>query len=333
MSILRSDLLDPNAPVGGMRDAYGETLLELGPNNKDMVVLSADLAGSTKVLAFRDKVDEKRFLNMGISEQDMIGTAAGLTLTGKVVFVSTFAIFLTGRCWEQIRQSVCHTRLGVKLVSSHGGVTVGPDGGSHQMCEDIALMRSLPNMNVIMPSCPQETREVIRFIAKDPRPFYVRTSRIPFPLLFTGEYRFRLGKGVVMHRSDQDRLTFIACGLAVKRALLAASILAEEGINARVVNMSSIKPIDRELIAACARETGLLVTVEEHSTIGGLGSAVAETIGETWPCPVVRLGIPDVFGLSGSDKELLEHFGLVPEAIAARAREALSAHNLGAVHQ
>lgn len=329
---LRPDLLEAGVPEEGVRDAFGAQLIVEGQRDPNVVILSADLAGSTKVLPFRDKVDANRFINIGISEQDLIGTAAGLALTGKNVFVSTFAIFLTGRCWEQIRQSVCHTKLSVKLVSTHGGVSVGPDGGSHQMCEDISLMRTLPTMSVIVPGDAEETRQVISHVARDMvNPYYVRTSRVKFPNIYSDEYEFQFGKGVTLCQSDNDQVTIIACGVAVKRAVLAAALLAKEGIGMRVINMPTIKPIDTELVGQAAEETGLIVTVEEHTIFGGLGSAVCEAVAETCPVPVKRLGIPDVFGQSGQAEDLLKHFGITPEAIAAETRQAVERKSQGAI--
>lgn len=314
MNPFRSDLLEAKVPEEGVREAFGDTLAALAATDPNLVVLTADLAGSTTTAKF-GKVAPERFLNIGISEQDMIGTAAGLALTGKTVFASTFAIFLTGRCWEQVRQSICHAEIPVKLVSTHGGISVGPDGGSHQMIEDIAVMRCLPHMRVIVVGDAEETRQAIRYVAQADGPFYVRTSRIKFPQLYTPDYRFEFGKGVVFQQSPEDTVTLIGCGVMVKRCLIAAKLLEAHGVKARVINMHTIKPIDTELVGKAAAETGLIVTVEEHNIIGGLGSAVCEAVAETHPCLVRRLGIPDVFGQSGQADELFAHFGLTPEGI------------------
>jgi len=299
------------------RVAFGKRLKELGAEYQHIVGFSADLAGSTKILEFGKKYPE-RFFNMGISEQDMVCTAAGAATCGKVPVVSTFAMFETGRCWEQIRQSICLPNLNVKLVSTHGGVTVGPDGPSHQCVEDIALMRVLPNMRVIVPADAFETRKIIEFIINEPGPFYVRLSRCKVPLLFDETIEFKLGESILCR--DGEDLTIIACGLLVEKALHAASILDREGISARVLNMSSIKPIDKEAICAAAKETGAILTAEEHLVTGGLGSAVAEVAGENCPIPMKRIGLHNQFGLSGSPDELLEAFDLTEKEIVAVAK-------------
>ena len=305
----------------GTRESYGEILAELGRAHPDIVALDADLSGSTMTRVFAREFPH-RFFNFGVSEQDMMGTAAGLAMAGKIPFVSTFAIFATGRAWEQIRQSVAYPGLNVKIVASHGGVTVGEDGASHQMLEDLALMRVIPHMRVLVPADAVETKEIIRAAVETEGPFYVRTSRMKFPVVYRGGAGFQLGRGSVL-REGKD-VTIIACGLMVSEALKARDLLKEKGVSARVVNLSSIKPLDAELVAACARETGAIVTAEEHSIIGGLGSAVCEALAEGCPVPVKRVGIPDVFGLSGTGPELLDHFGLRAAGIARAARELIS---------
>ena len=305
------------------REAYGKTLVELGEKNRDIVVLDADLSGSTKTQMFAQKFPE-RFFNMGISEQDMMGTAAGLAVAGKIPFASTFAIFATGRAWEQIRQSIAYAGLNVKIVASHGGITVGDDGGSHQALEDVALMRILPNMTVIVPADAIEMAQVIRIITEEYYgPVYVRSSRIAFPVIYENKnYSFKIGKADIVREGDE--LTIIAMGLMVHHALAAASLLALEGIEVRVINMSTIKPIDEEIIIDSAQKTGLIVTVEEHSIIGGLGSAVCEVVSEKYPVPVKRMGIKDRFGISGKPEKLLSYFKLTPQDIAQEAKKLLN---------
>jgi transketolase len=303
------------------RDAYGEALAELGAENADVVVLDADLSGSTKTAVFAKKFPE-RFFNMGIAEANMVGTAAGLAATGKIPFVSTFAIFAVGRAWEQMRQSVAYPKANVKIVATHSGVTVGEDGGSHQSIEDIAITRAVPNMTVIVPADGEETKQAIRAAAAYKGPVYVRLGRNKVPTIFGNDYRFAIGKGVQL-REGTD-LTFVATGLMTAQALLAAEELAKEGISARVVHLATIKPLDEEIIVAAARETGAIVTAEEHSIVGGLGGAVAECLAERFPAPLVRVGVKDRFGTSGKAEELLKYFGLMPEDLVAAAREVLA---------
>lgn len=300
------------------RDAYGEALAELGESNKDVVVLDADLSGSTKTAIFAKKFPE-RFFNIGIAEQDMMGTAAGLAASGKIPFASTFAIFATGRAWEQVRQSIAYPKLNVKVVATHAGITVGEDGASHQSVEDIAVMRVIPNMTVIVPADGVETRKVIREIVRYKGPVYVRLSRGKSPVVLDDSYSFEIGKGVVL--KDGKDVSLIACGVMVAKALQAADILGKEGISARVINISSIKPIDADLIIRAARETGSVITAEEHSIIGGLGGAVTEVLTENYPVPVKRIGIEDKFGTSGDADLLMELYGLTADNIAKAARE------------
>lgn len=289
------------------RDAYGKALKRLGAENPNIVVLDADLAESTRTAKFGEEFPE-RFFDMGVAEQNMIGVAAGLASMGKIAFASTFAVFATGRVYDQIRQNLARSRLNVRVVASHGGITVGEDGPSHQMCEDIALMRVLPNMKVFMPADAVETERMIEASLKIEGPVYIRTHRAKFPTLYDEFYEFEPGKGSVL-RYGKD-ITVVACGLMVSEALTAAESLAGKGISVRVVNMSSIKPLDVELLVKCAEETGRILTAEEHSVIGGLGGAVAEALGETYPVPVRRMGMKDEFGITGDWKGLLEHFGL-----------------------
>ena len=290
------------------RDAYGKTLVELGKENPQIVVLDADLSVSTKTSLFA-KAFPERFFDMGVAEQDMISTAAGLAASGKIVFASTFAVFGSGRAWDQIRVSVAYTRSNVKIVVTHGGITTGEDGASHQANEDIAIMRVIPNMTVIVPADAVETAKVIREAAKFYGPIYIRLSRPKTPVIYeNGDYKYKIGKGIVM-REGKD-LTIFACGIMVATALDAAAELAKKNIDCRVVNLHTIKPLDKELIVKCAEETGAVVTAEEHSILGGLGGAVAEVLVENCPVPMVRMGIKDVFGESGKPEELIVKYGL-----------------------
>jgi transketolase len=304
----------------GTRNAYGDTLARLGETHKDIVVLDADLSGSTKSGVFGKKYPS-RFFNMGISEQDMIGTAAGLAAAGKRPFVSTFAIFATGKPWEQIRQTVALTNLNVKIVASHGGITVGEDGASHQCTEDIALMRVLPNMTIIVPADGIETASAVETLVHYRGPCYMRLSRMRFPVIFEEPYSFTLGKGKILQ--DGKDVTIIAAGLMVSQSLKALKLLKQENISARLVNMSTIKPIDREIISESAKATGAIVTAEEHSIIGGLGSAVAEVLVEEHPVPMRRIGVRDRFGVSGRPNDLLKLFNLTPGDIVQTVREVI----------
>ncbi|HPD61345.1 MAG TPA: transketolase family protein [Thermodesulfobacteriota bacterium] len=302
----------------GIREAYGETLAALGEIYPEIVVLDADLSGSTKTSLFAKKFPD-RFFNLGVAEQNLMGTAAGLATSGKTVFASTFAIFASGRAWEQVRYNIAYNQLNVKIVASHGGVTVGEDGGSHQSAEDIAIMRVLPGMRVIVPMDGKEMQEVIKTVVKIPGPFYIRSSRVKFPLILGDDYTFELGKGKIL-RQGKD-ISLIGCGLMVSQCLEAAEILAKEGIAARVVSISTIKPIDEELLIDCSLHTGGIVTAEEHSVIGGLGSAVAEVVSEKKPTRIVRIGVRDQFGVSGSAPELLEYLGLTTGNIFKAAQQ------------
>lgn len=299
------------------RDAYGQTLAELGEENTSIVVLDADLSGSTKTSVFARKFPE-RFLNMGIAEANMVGTAAGLAAAGKVPFVSTFAIFAVGRAWEQVRQSVAYPRANVKIVATHGGVTVGEDGGSHQSVEDIAIMRAVPNMTVIVPADGPETARAIRAAAAYKGPVYVRLGRNKVPTV-TADVPFEIGKGVQL--AEGTDLTFVTTGLMTAQALAAAETLKGEGICARVVHLATVKPLDGEILLKAARETAAIVTAEEHSIVGGLGGAVAEFLAENCPVPLKRVGVNDRFGTSGKAEELLKYFGLMPADLVEAARE------------
>ena len=287
------------------RDAYGEALAELGAVNENIVVLEADLSKSTKTSDFK-KVYPERFFNMGIAEQNMIGTAAGFAAAGKTPFASTFAVFAAGRAYDQIRNSIAYPNLNVKIAATHAGLTVGEDGGSHQMLEDIALMRALPNMTVIVPADGIETKQVIKAAAELEGPVYIRLGRPKVPVLFGDDYKFEIGKGVVLKEGTD--VTLIGTGIMVSKAMEAAELLAAEGISAAVVNISTIKPLDAELIIAQAQKTGAVVTCEEHTICGGLGSAVAEVLVENCPVPMARVGVEDKFGESGLPDELLEKY-------------------------
>lgn len=295
----------------GIRDAYGIALAELCRNEK-IVVLDADLGKATKTLNFRD-VAPNRFFDMGISEQDMIGTAAGFAVEGKIPFASTFAIFAAGRAFEQIRNAVCYPKLNVKIAATHAGITVGADGGSHQAIEDIALMRSIPNMVVLCPSDDIETKSMVREVANYNGPVYMRLSRMPVPTIHESDFKFEIGKGEIV--TEGERIAIIATGIMVEKALRASEKLKEVGIDAAVVNLSTIKPLDETLILDLARRTGRIVTVEEHSVIGGLGSAVAEFLSQELPTKMKLIGIKDRFGQSGSPDDLLNHYGLTVEHI------------------
>ena len=299
------------------RDAYGDALVSLGKKRNDVVVLDADLSGSTKTGKFA-KVFPDRFFNVGIAEQDMVGTAAGFAVAGKLPFASTFAVFATGRAWEQVRQSVCYPNLNVKIVASHAGITVGEDGGSHQSVEDIAVMRVLPNMTVIVPADGPETLQAIEAVAAYKGPCYVRVGRNKVPTLFGEDYKFKIGKAHVFNEGKDAAI--IATGLMVAEAIKARDLLKSEGIDAGVINMSTIKPLDTEAIAAAAKRCGAIVTAEEHSIIGGLGGAVAEALAESTPVPMVRIGVKDAFGTSGDQEGLLKHYGMSADDIASAVR-------------
>ena len=298
------------------RVEYGKTLAQLGAENPHIVVLDADLSGSTQTHHFA-KIFKDRFFNVGIAEQDLMGTAAGLALGGKIPFASTFAMFATGRAWEQIRQTIAYGNLNVKIVASHGGVTVGEDGGSHQALEDLALMRILPNMVVLVPADGPETRAMTRWAADYQGPVYMRTGRMALPVIYDDSYTFTLGRGSRL-REGRD-VSLMGIGIMVQACLDAAALLAQDGIEARVVNLSCLKPLDWELVVESARRTGAVVTAEEHMVTGGLGSAVSEVLGEHCPTPMTRIGLKDTFGMSGKPGDLLKHYGLTAEDIKQAA--------------
>ena len=303
------------------RDSYGNALAELGTEHDNVVVLDADLAAATKTGVFK-KAHPDRFIDCGIAESNMIGVAAGLATTGKVPFASSFAMFAAGRAFEQVRNSVGYPHLNVKIGATHAGISVGEDGATHQCNEDIALMRTIPGMVVINPADDVEARAAVRAAYEHQGPVYLRFGRLAVPVINDRpDYKFELGKGVVL-REGKD-LTIIATGLPVSNCLEAAEKLAADGIDAKVINIHTIKPLDEELVVAAAKETGKVVTVEEHSVIGGLGGAVSEVICETVPVPVVKLGVEDVFGRSGPAVELLHIYGLDAENIVKKTKQAL----------
>ena len=303
------------------REAFGATLVELATEGRDdIVALDADLAMSTTTSKFAAAFPD-RFFEMGIAEQNMIATAAGLAVGGKTPFTGSFAVFGTGRAYDQIRNSVCYAALSVKICPTHAGITVGPDGGTHQMLEDIALMRVLPNMRVMVPADFAAARAAIRIAADTPGPVYVRLGRAAVSAVYKDGGAFELGRARVL-RSGGD-ITLVACGVMVERALAAADDLAAESVSAEVIDMFSVKPLDVDVLLESARRTGAVVTCEEHSVIGGLGSAVAETLGEVAPVPMERVGVRDAFGTSGEPEELMERFGLTAPHIVAAARRVL----------
>lgn len=296
------------------RQSYGEKLAELGEKNKDIIVLDADLSAATKTSIFAKRFPE-RFFDMGIAEQDMISTAAGLATFEKTVFASSFAMFACGRSYDQIRNSVAHPNLNVKICASHAGITVGEDGATHQMLEDLGMMRGLPNMTVMCTSDDRETKWAVEEISKMDGPVYLRLCRLNTPQIYGEEQDFKIGKGVQIGNGTDA--TVFATGVVVPEAIKAKEELEKQGINIRVVDIHTIKPIDKELIIKCAKETKKLVSIEDHNIIGGLGSAICEVLTEEYPAKLIRMGMKDRFGESGPAKELLRYFGLTSEDIIA----------------
>ncbi len=300
-----------------MRVVYGETLVRLGAKYKNLVVLDADLAKSTQTGKF-GKAYPDRFFDMGIAEQDMIGTAAGLAAAGMIPFASTFAMFGSGRPWEQIRNSVAYPNLPVKIVVTHAGISVGEDGPTHQACEDMAIMRAIPNMKVVAPADSVETEKLIEFLMTyTDSPVYVRLTRMNTEVVFDSSYKFEFGKGIKM-RKGKD-ITIISTGIMLTIALSAAEMLKEKGISAEVIHMPSVKPIDEKMIVASAKNTGKVLTIEEHSIIGGLGSAVAEVLSEKLPVKLKRIGMNDIFAESGTPEALFEKYGFTDKNILKEA--------------
>ncbi len=304
-----------------MRKAYGQALVSLAKRGVDIVVLDADLSKSTGTLAFAREFPS-RFFDMGISEADMMGTAAGIASTGKVVFASSFAIFASGRAWEQVRNTIAYSKFNVKIVATHGGITVGEDGSSHQCIEDFALMRVIPGMKVVAPADATTTKLAIFAAAAEEGPIYVRLLRPEVPVVYLDEPMFEIGKGIVVRKGED--VAIVANGVCVSIALEAASLLEEEGISAKVVDLHTIKPLDEGLLLECAEETRGIVVVEEHNIIGGLGSAVAEFLSCVSPTRIIRIGVRDEFGTSGNGFELLSHYGITKERIVLAAKEILN---------
>lgn len=302
------------------RDAYGEILKELGAENKDIVVLDADLSSSTKTKVFAEAFPD-RFFNTGIAEANMIGVAAGLASCGKIPFASTFAVFGAGRAYEQIRNSVCYPRLDVKVAVTHSGLTVGEDGATHQMLEDITLMRALPNMTVTVPADANETKAIVRWAVGYKGPVYIRMGRAKCDDIIPEDYKFVPGKSMELCQGSD--VTIIACGIMTSKAVSAAKELEKQGIHARVINMSSIKPIDEEAIVKAAKETGAILTCEEHTVNGGLGGAVAEVLAKNCPAIMSMIGTNDTFGESGTADSLLEKYGLTADHIVEEAKKLL----------
>ena len=289
------------------RQSYGESLEILGEKNKNIVVLDADLSSATKTSMFAKKYPD-RFFDMGIAEANMVGVAAGMASCGKIPYISTFAAFAAGRAYDQIRSSVCYPKLNVKICATHSGITVGEDGATHQMIEDLALMRVLPNMTVISPSDDTETKWVINEIQKISGPVYVRLARLSTPIIYDEQQEFQIGKGVQI--GDGTDATIFATGVTVAEAIKAKEELEKREINVRVIDMHTIKPIDRDIIVKSAKETKKLISIEDHSIIGGLGGAISEVLTEEYPCKLIRLGIKDTFGKSGNAVELMKYFGI-----------------------
>lgn len=294
------------------RQSYGEALKELGMKNENVVVLDADLAGATKSGIFQ-KEFPNRFFDMGISEQDMIGTAAGMATCGKIPFASTFAVFATGRAYDQIRNSVCYPNLNVKICGSHAGVTVGEDGATHQMLEDINIMKALPNMTIFCPSDDIQTKWIVNEMAKIKGPCYIRTARLSSPIIYNQEQNFEFGKAVQI--GDGTDATVFATGICVAEAIKAKEELEKQGINIRVIDVFTLKPVDKDIIIKCAKETKRLISVEDHSIIGGLGSIISDVLTENYPCKLTKLGVKDRFGESGKAQELLHKFEIDKDAI------------------
>lgn len=303
------------------REAYGNALAALGEVDDKLIVLDADLAAATKTGIFK-KAFPDRFFDTGIAEANMICVAGGLATVGFTVFASSFAMFAAGRAFEQVRNTLGYSRLNVNIGATHAGLSVGEDGASHQCCEDIALMRTIPGMTIINPADDVESRAAVFAAPQIDGPVYLRFGRLAVERLYDDSYKFEVGKGVKL--ADGSDVTLVATGLMVHEALAARELLADDGISARVVNIHTIKPLDRDILIDCARETGAIVTAEEHTVIGGLGAAVTETLCETLPVPVLRVGVEDVFGRSGPAKEILKLFGLDSANIAAKAKAAIA---------
>ena len=307
--------------IASTRDGFGEGLVELGRDNKDVVVLSADLTDSTRAAWFKKQFPE-RFFGLGVAEQDMMGAAAGFALMGKIPFACTFGVFASGRAWDQIRVSIAYMNLNVKIAGTHGGVSVGPDGATHQAVEEIALMRIIPNMTVVVPCDALEAKRATLEAVKIKGPVYLRLGRSGVPVITKQEDLFKIGKANTL-REGRD-LAIFACGQMVSEALSASDILSKEGIRARVINLHTPKPIDRDVIIKACFETGAIVTAEEHTVMGGMGSAIAEVVVQSCPVPMKMVGIQDHFGVSGEPDELFKYFGLTANDIVKAARDVLA---------
>ncbi len=300
------------------RQSYGEALAQLGEKNSRVVVLDADLSSATKTNIFAERFSD-RFINVGIAEQNLMGTAAGLAAYGKIPFVSTFAVFAAGRAYDQIRNSICYPKLNVKICATHAGLTVGEDGATHQMLEDLSLMRTLPNMTVICPSDDTQTRWIIEGVSKIEGPVYIRLARAATPVIYEKNQKFEIGKMIQL--GEGTDATVFATGVMVAESLKAQEELAKEGIHIRVVDVHTIKPIDREMIVKCAKETKKIITIEDHSIIGGLGSSICEVLSEEYPTKVVRMGMKDQFGRSGKAEQLLEYFKMDSQSIIEEVKK------------
>ena len=300
------------------RQSYGEALAELGEKNENVVVFDSDLSEATKTSIFAKKFPE-RFYDMGIADQDMMSTAAGMSTFGKIPYASTFAVFAAGRAYDQIRNSICYPKMNVKICATHSGVTVGEDGATHQMLEDLGLMRGLPNMTVLCTSDDTETRWAVEEISKIQGPVYVRLCRLATPVIYDENQKFEIGKAIQI--GEGTDATIFATGVVVSEAIKAKEELEKQGINIRVVDVHTIKPIDKEMIVKCAKETKKLISIEDHSIINGLGTAIADVLTEEYPCKLIKLGVKDEFGRSGKATELLEHYGLTAKHIVEAVQD------------
>jgi len=314
---LNPKLFDEDVEQVPTRDGYGQGLVALGEKNPNVVVLTGDLSGSTRANMFQEKFPE-RFIEVGVAEQNMMGIAAGLALSGKIPFVSSYAVFVPGRCWDQLRVSVCYSKANVKVAGAHAGISVGPDGATHQALEDVATVRVLPNITVVVPCDVHEARKTTIAAGEHQGPFYFRFTREKTPVITTEDAPFKIDKAEVFKEGSD--VTIVACGPLVYQSLVAAAELEKEKISAKVINNHTIKPIDKLTLASAAKETGAVVTVEEHQINGGLGGAVAEVLAENYPVPMERVGMPDTFGESGSPDELLEKYGMSVKKIKEAVR-------------
>lgn len=321
ISLLNPKLFDPDVEQKPTRHGYGEALLELGEKNPNVVVLTGDLAESTRVLDFAKKYPD-RFFECGVAEQNMTGIAAGLAAAGKIPFISSYAVFSPGRAWDQVRVSVCYSNLNVKIAGAHTGVSVGPDGATHQALEDIAITRVLPNMTVVVPCDAIETKKLTLVAVERQGPVYFRFAREKTPIITTNETPFEIGKAEVFFEAGHD-VAIIACGPLVYQSLIAAKELESEGTKVTVVNNHTVKPMDKETILRQAQDCGAVVTVEEHQIMGGMGSAVAEVLAANYPVPVEFVGMKNTFGESGQPEELLEKYGMSVASIREAVRKVI----------